>query len=104
MIASLEVLIPGTKINGLFGFNRLSSDILFDICIEKTEFAISFCQSIALLYYCLFRYYFLFRKRTITTVQENSKPVTYSDLINSRQYMNCRQYFAFKGGYQFIGM
>jgi hypothetical protein len=47
LIASLEVLMPGTKINGLFGFNRLSSDILFDICIEKTQSAISFCQSIA---------------------------------------------------------
>jgi hypothetical protein len=39
--------VPGTKINGLFGFNRISSVSLFDICIENTEFAISFCQSIA---------------------------------------------------------
>jgi hypothetical protein len=37
LIASLEVLMPGTKIRGLFGFNRLSSVSLFDIYIEKTQ-------------------------------------------------------------------
>jgi hypothetical protein len=29
--------MPGTKINGLFGFNRLSSVSLFDIYIENTQ-------------------------------------------------------------------
>ena len=45
--------MPGTKINGLFGFNRLSSDILFDICIEKSESAI---PSASLLHYCTIAY------------------------------------------------
>jgi hypothetical protein len=29
--------VPGTKINGLFGFNRLSFVSLFDICVENTD-------------------------------------------------------------------
>jgi hypothetical protein len=74
--------MPGTKISGLFGFNRLSSDILFDICIEKTESAISFCQSIALLYYCPILSRRIFRERTISILQEFQQRYRFSKLNN----------------------
>ncbi len=68
--------MPGTKIRGLLGFNKLSSISLFDIYIENIYSAKPFCHSVVLLYYCLFRRHLIFRKRKITTLQENSKTVT----------------------------
>ena len=75
--------MPGTKIRGLFGFNRLSSDILFDIYALRRPSPQNL--SARLLQYCTrgpLGHIYIFCKRTITISQLFQGHYKFSKLNN----------------------